>query len=479
MVLIGAAGALPASAALRVHPDNPRWLTEDGGKTAIVLTGAHTWSVFQDHLPEGDFDAVDYLDGIAAEAHNFTRGWFWEDGFYTPLPYVEEGGEYRLSPPYNRDYAARLRSRVRSARKRGLYVSVMLFQGWSMGDYEGRRVPNPWPENPYNRENHREQVSKQQAALHIGLAQPQQLEYVSWIAGKLCSEPNVIWEVSNESHNASLGNEQASNWQANILTHLKGECRRRLTWVSCPAGGDIEDEFRVDLNDRLFAMDADLVSPCDPARRYSTDPPPADGRRVLVADTDHLVRDGLDGAWVWKAFLRGQHPVFMDLTQDLSWWEGPPWDPAEPRWGEMRAALGSIQELVTVVNRTRAVAPASGLAAMAPQKGAGGQPNARTKPASAPWALYSSDRPCKRKSETARCRQARANGDELLAWAAADETLRVCRLAAGGTYRARWKRPFRTGWAGPSSTLVADSAGCLEIAAPAGEPGVAHLERQL
>ena len=234
-VLVWAIAGAPGSAALRVHPDNPRWLTEDRGETAIVLTGAHTWSVFQDHRPEGDFDATGYLDGIAAEGHNFTRGWFWEDGFYAPLPYVREGGEYRLSPPYDRAYLSRLRSRVRAARQRGLHVSVMLFQGWSLASYGGRRRPDPWPENPYNRDNHREQVSKQAAALHIGVAQPQQLDYVAWVGGKLCSEPNLIWEVTNESHPESLGAPRASNWQAAILAAVKRACGRRLTWVSCPA----------------------------------------------------------------------------------------------------------------------------------------------------------------------------------------------------------------------------------------------------
>ena len=478
-MLVWATAGAPGSAALRVHPDNPRWLTEDRGQTAIVLTGAHTWSVFQDHLPDGDFDATGYLDGIEAEGHNFTRGWFWEDGFYAPLPYVRENGRYRLSPPYDRAYLSRLRSRVRAARQRGLHVSVMLFQGWSLSDYGGRRRPDPWPENPYNRDNHREQVSKQAAALHIGVAQPQQLDYVAWVGGKLCSEPNLIWEVTNESHPESFGNPRASNWQAAILAAVKKACGRRLTWVSCPATGNVLEEVKESLIERMYQMEADLISPCDPESRYSENPPAADGRKVVLADSDHLKVSLIDGTWAWRAFLRGQHPLFMDLSQGLSWWAGAQWEPDDPRWSETRAALGAIQEMVAVINRTRSAAPASGLAEMAPQAGPGGQPGSRTRPASSAWSLYSSDKPCRRKSEEAKCRKARANGDEILAWADSGETVRLCRLAGGESYRTRWKRPFRTGFEGPAETVLADSTGCLEAANPAAGPSVIHLERLL
>lgn len=477
LFLLGAVSS--AHATLRVHPDNPRWLTEDGGATAIVFTGAHTWSIFQDHLPEGEFDALAYLDGIAAEGHNFTRGWFWEDALYHPLPYELDRGEYRLSPPYDRAYSSRLRSRIRAAAKRGLYVSVMLFQGWSLTDYGGLRDPDPWPENPYNRANHRERVTKQAAALHIGVAQAQQLEYVSHIASKLCSEPNLVWEVTNESHPNSLGDVNASNWQAAILAALESACDRRLTWVSCPASGSVSEAFEETLIERMYAMEADLISPCDPDNRYSERPPAADGRKVVLADSDHLTVSRIDGTWAWRAFLRGQHPLFMDLSQDLSWWSGTEWDPDDPVWAETRAALGSIQELVAAVNRNRSVVPPTGLGAMAPQGGPGGKPGARTRPASSRWTLYSSDMPCKRKREGAKCRKARANGDEILAWADDTESLRVCRLAAGEDYRARWKRPFRAGYEGSAMAQVADAAGCLDAANPAAGPAVLHLERLL
>ena len=51
---------------------------------------------------------------------------------------------------------------------------------------------------------------------------------------------------------------------------------------------------------------------------YCTNPPVNDGRKVIIADTDHL--GGIWGTpqWVWKCFLRGLNPIFMDTYSDES-----------------------------------------------------------------------------------------------------------------------------------------------------------------
>ncbi|MDH3745711.1 MAG: hypothetical protein OES47_11490, partial [Acidobacteriota bacterium] len=316
------ATAPTASADLGVHPGNPRWLTDDGGRTALVLSGAHAWSLFQDYDFSPAFDADSYLKTLGASGHNFTRGWFWEDAYYSPLPYTRADGLYRLTPPHNTAFVKRVRKRVGEAWRRDLYVSIMLFQGWSMDNQGGRRAPDPWPLNPYNRANTNEAVSKQQAALHIGRAQGQQLDYVTHLAEKLCSEPNIIWEIANEAHAESLGNETASNWQRNILEHLVSKCDRHLTWVSCPAVIGLDTNRRRELNEAMYAMTSDLVAPCKVDSSAVSDPAPADGRKVLIADSDHYGPEDISYEWVWKTFLRGQHPLFMDVTQTLDWWAG-------------------------------------------------------------------------------------------------------------------------------------------------------------
>jgi hypothetical protein len=471
------AAAVPSGAQLEVLERNPRWLTADGGATGIVLTGAHTWDLFQDYRFSRPFDARGYLDGLERSGHNFTRGWYWEDGYYSPLPYVERGGRYRLSPPYDAQFIRRVRRRIRAAERRGLFVSVMLFQGWSMDDRSGTRSPGPWPEHPYNPDNTDERVTKQRSALHIGLAQQQQLEYVSYMARKLCSAPNIIWEIANEAVPDSFGTARASNWQRNILRHLRQECGDRLVWVSCPWQAGLDGGQRLDLLTAMYEMEADLVAPCDPNGVYSRHPPANQGAKVVVADTDHLDPAQIDADWVWKSFLRGQHPVFMDLSRSLAWWNGFTWDAEDERWRAVHGALGSVQELVRTVNRERADRPNSGLADLVPQGGVGGRPGDSTRPASSRWTLFSSNRPCPAQSRAAGCGSARANGDEILALALVGETIAVCRLQAGESYRYRWKRSARRGYLGPAQLARADGQGCLAFANPGDESAVVHVER--
>jgi hypothetical protein len=42
------------------------------------------------------------------------------------------------------------------------------------------------------------------------------------------------------------------------------------------------------------------------------DPPAADGRKLIINDTDHYALGG-DALWAWKSFLRGLHPIMMDF----------------------------------------------------------------------------------------------------------------------------------------------------------------------
>jgi len=50
-----------------------------------------------------------------------------------------------------------------------------------------------------------------------------------------------------------------------------------------------------------------------PTSGWYSDPPPADGRKIVIADTDHFAPGGGDALWAWKTFLRGHHPILMDF----------------------------------------------------------------------------------------------------------------------------------------------------------------------
>src|SRR5690606_9372528 len=155
---------------LTVHPTNRRSFTDASGK-AIYLTGSHTWMNFQDwgrSDPPPPFDYGAYLDFLQHYNHNFIRLWVWEnakwtpsfpgDFYFAPLPYERTGPGQALDgkpkfdlTKFNQTYFDRLRSRVVEAGERGIYVAVMLFEGFSVE--KKRRTVNPWPGHPFHREN--------------------------------------------------------------------------------------------------------------------------------------------------------------------------------------------------------------------------------------------------------------------------------------------------------------------------------------
>jgi hypothetical protein len=64
-------------------------------------------------------------------------------------------------------------------------------------------------------------------------------------------------------------------------------------------------------NKALFESPADWISPTG-GDGYNADPPPADGRKVIISDVDHVWPKDYR-RWVWKSFTRGLHTAFMDL----------------------------------------------------------------------------------------------------------------------------------------------------------------------
>jgi hypothetical protein len=155
---------------LRVHPDNPRYFTDGSGRV-IYLTGSHTWSNLVDIGPTDpppQFDFTACLDWMQKLNHNFIRMWTWEPVTWntkanrenklhtaTPQPWARTGPGKALDgkpkfdlKKYNATYFDRMRQRVSAAADRGIYVSVMLFEGWAMQFSEGA-----WEGHPFNPKN--------------------------------------------------------------------------------------------------------------------------------------------------------------------------------------------------------------------------------------------------------------------------------------------------------------------------------------
>jgi hypothetical protein len=108
-------------------------------------------------------------------------------------------------------------------------------------------------------------------------------------------------------------------------------------------------------NRTLFESPAEWISP-NPEGGYRDNPPPADGSKVILTDTDHLWGIGGNQAWVWKSFLRGLNPLFMD-----------PYDGSvigkrfDTKWDPIRESLGHTRRFAERMNLA-AMTPSSDLA---------------------------------------------------------------------------------------------------------------------
>ncbi|HEX4682842.1 MAG TPA: DUF6298 domain-containing protein [Gemmatimonadaceae bacterium] len=316
------------SGPLRVSAINPRYFADTAGRV-VYVTGSHTWEDLQDggtHDPPPVFDYERFLNTLAAEGHNFVRVWRWEQVrgnagtslpfWLSPTPYARSGpglaldGKPRFDlTKFNDVYFQRLRERLRLAQRKGIYASVMLFDGWSIGQ-ERANQGNPWLGHPFNRLNNvngidgdpnHDDAGTETHTLEIPGITALQEAYVRKVVDEVNDLDNVLYEISNESPRAS------TEWQYHMIRYLKQYEATKPK--QHPVG--MTAEFPDGANAALFASPADWIalnSQGDPM----TDPMPADGRKVLIDDTDHLC--GICGSteWAWISFLRGRNPLFMD-----------------------------------------------------------------------------------------------------------------------------------------------------------------------
>ncbi|MGH7388527.1 MAG: putative collagen-binding domain-containing protein [Candidatus Rokuibacteriota bacterium] len=357
--LVPAAEAGPARGPLVVGEGNPRYFSDPAGRP-VYLTGSHHWQNFQDggdrdEPPAFDYEA--YLGLLERHGHNLIRLWAWEHAAWKPWatgnrlvigPLLYGHGPGPDGRPrfdldrFDEAYFARLRERVIAARDRGIYVMVMLFQGWSI-ETKGKGR-DPWRGHPYHRDNNVNGIDgdpdgdgagMEVHTLKVPAVTRLQERYVAAVVARLNDLDNVLWEISNESHTAS------TEWHAAMIRHVRkveAALPRRhpvVMTAQYPRGQD----------GRLFESRADAVSPSHPA--YRSSPPPADGRKVIISDTDHLWGVGGDPGWVWKSFTRGHNPIVMDPYPSRSSRRSPG---DEGRWEAIRRAMGDTRRYARRMN---------------------------------------------------------------------------------------------------------------------------------
>jgi hypothetical protein len=367
-------GRRAARGPLVVSAANPRYfaVAADHPK-AVYLTGSHVWNNLHDGMGPGNgcadpperFDYGAYLDFLVDHGHNFIRLWRWEQFrsqaatgdvhlCMTPQPWPRTGpGQATDGQPrfdldrFDPAFFGRLRDRVVAAGRRGIYVAVMLFDGFGL---HLSPAPDHVEGHPFFAANNRNGigigsiVDYQVLPLDPRVQQRQQA-YLHQVVDTLHDLPNLLWEVANES----AGGGQADPALARLLGLAErpqwGDSTGWQSWVidtvrrheqtrghqHHPIGMTMQypvaDQTRV--NQPLYESRAEWVSPGyddqvfaggapppqapgAPPSRWLVDPPAADGRKVIISDTDHYALGG-DALWAWKSLLRGHHPILMDF----------------------------------------------------------------------------------------------------------------------------------------------------------------------
>jgi Family of unknown function (DUF6298) len=355
---------------LRILKTNPRYFTDDSGK-AIYLAGSHNWHNFQDNghrLPEGKdpppafaFDA--YLDCLHKHNHNFFRLWRWEVPKWTdtqpsgvvkycqPHPWLRSGpglakdGKPRFDlTRFDPEYFARLRQRVEAAGRKGIYVSIMLFEGWAA------QFTDAWDYHPFNEANNVNQIDADSKGRGYFTLQDTpmgkqvlalQEAYVKRVVDRVNDLDNVLYEVCNESGSFS------TEWQYHLIRFVKKYEREK----SKQHAVGMTFQYKGGTNAILYDSPADWISP-NPGgdnERYRDNPSSMFRGKVIVNDTDHLWgHTGGDAIWVWKSFCRGLNVLFMEeLTPSPTWQDS------------ARDGMGQVRRYAETMN----------LAAMRPEDG--------------------------------------------------------------------------------------------------------------
>ena len=235
---------------------------------------------------------------------------------------------------FDPSYFNRLRNRVQTAGSRGIYVSVMLFEGWFT-----QFAPDSWRGHPFNPGNNVNGIdcdlNRDGRGLEcFTLANPAvtriQEAYVRHVIDHVNDLDNVLYEISNENHWGSY------DWQVHFVEYTrkyeKSKPKQHPIGLTSNGAGGRDDTTR------LLASRADWISPNSLKYDYRGNPPESLTNHVVITDTDHLWGVGGDRAWVWKSFTRGLNPIFMDPYQEQLFRADD--DARREEWESVRAAMG-------------------------------------------------------------------------------------------------------------------------------------------
>ena len=363
-----------ATGFLEVLAKNPRYFTNDGVH-AILLAGSHTWSNGMEDRgtinPPLPFDYNAYMSFMNAHNFNWMRLWTSE---MAHLSKSDDPHEDIIAPPFkwarsgpgrandgapkydfmqlDQNYFDRMRARVIQAGQNGIYVSVMLFNGY-MWQFDGIPIDG----NPFEIGNNVNSVScggicPSDNSQISAQAWSYEQVYLQKVIDTVNDLDNVMYEISNEA-----GSPYSDSWQASVISFVKSYEARKPK--QHPVGMTFQYQGGTDVT--LYKSQADWVSPS------TTLPPETSGNKVIINDTDHSycwscmksAGHNAQREWAWENFTRGNNLGFMDPY--LVRWSGrnqctgKTSDPdvcttLDPDWDEIRNAMTDIRNYATKID---------------------------------------------------------------------------------------------------------------------------------
>ncbi len=340
---------LPATGPLKVSA-NPLYFA-DGSGHSIYLTGAHTWPNNKDGwgipggtCPPPQFNWTGYLNYVQSYRYNSIRLWTWElptslsepdPKWYTgngstechlPFAFLRAGPGYATDgqpkfdlTQFNQAFFDRLRQRVIEAGQAGVYVSIMLFDGFGL---VSDRVANDgyWFTGANNinaiDDGYTKGISgyNSQTGSNPAITQIQDA-YVKKVIDTVNDLPNVLYEIANEA------NPNSTSWQEGMITLIQSYEATKP--YQHPVGFTCND----DNSYPYWSSKADYVAPCGTDVEFGSYSYPVSetstGNKVVIDDSDHSwpwkniqTATKSDPAamrkWVWENFTRGANTAFMD-----------------------------------------------------------------------------------------------------------------------------------------------------------------------
>ena len=330
-------GPPPITAPLKASK-NPNYF-EDASGTPLILCGSHTWNTLQDWGTGGTVRAIDFdhfVGFLKAHGHNFTLLWFTELPRFRGLPTTEASPpDFTVSPfpwmrtgpglatdgglkfdltRFDQGYFDRLRSRVQTLNRAGIYAGVYLFSGEFLLRFrfaaDGYAFSGPnnlnGVDDGYRGKSAASAVSSVTMTAPNAISELQDV-YVRKLIDTLNDLPNVLWIVSEE---APIN----STWWNNHLISLVRSYEKGKH-LQHPIGYGTLEQPRDSI---LYNSDADWVAPwarVSPTQSCGSGKPAC---KVNVNDSDH----SYFGMWndspqqnrnyAWENFLTGNQVIFMD-----------------------------------------------------------------------------------------------------------------------------------------------------------------------